>query len=94
MDDKYFCRQTVFIINQLAIIMYLLFLSINDIELPNNAVVQVGIITLWLFDAAYISYKNIRNNITLNKFSLLIIIVVWCFLRGGNTIQVYFGNCI
>lgn len=82
MKDKYFCRQALFIINQLAIIMYLIFLASNDIELPNNSLVQLGIMTLWLFDAAYISYKNIRNNVTLKKFSLLIIIVVWYFLLG------------
>lgn len=82
MKDKYFCRQALFIINQLAIIMYLIFLARDNVELPYNSFVQLGIITLWLFDAAYISYKNIRNNTTLNKFSLLIMIVVWCFLLG------------
>lgn len=82
MKDKYFCRQAFFIINQLAIIMYLVFLASNDIDLPYNLFVQLGIITLWLFEATYISYKNIRNNITLDRFSLLILIVVWSFLLG------------
>lgn len=82
MKDKYFRRQTLFIINQLAIIIYLIFLAGNDIQLPCNSFIQLGIITLWLFDAAYISYKNIRSDMTLNKLSLLLIIVVWCFLLG------------
>lgn len=79
MKDKYFCRQILFIINQLAIIMYFLFLVNSNIKLPYNAPIQLGITTVLLFDAYYVSYKNIRNNTTLNKFSFLLTMVAWYF---------------
>lgn len=82
MKDRYFCRQALFIINQLAVILYLVFLASNDIALPHNIVVQLGITTIVLFDAYYVSYKNIRNNGTLDKFSALLAVVAWYFLLG------------
>lgn len=82
MKDRYFYRQTLFIINQLAVILYFLFLANNSVNLPYNTFLQLGINTLLLFDSYYVSYKNIRNNVTLDKFSLLLIIVTWYFLLG------------
>lgn len=82
MKDRYFCRQALFIINQLAIIAYFVFLASSDMNLPYNTFVQVGFTTLLLFDAYYASYKNIRSNTTLSKFSLLLTIVTWYFLLG------------
>ena len=82
MIDRYFSRQALLILNQLAVIGYIFLLWRNDTQLPHNVFVQLGLITFILFDAYYVSYQNIRNNSTLDRFSLLLTIVTWYFLIG------------
>lgn len=80
MEDKYFFRQLLFILNQTVVIAYLCTMTVigNMIESDNK--VHFLLLSLLLWDAAYISYRNIKNNRILNHFSCLLLLLGWQFL--------------
>ena len=51
----------------------------NDF-IQQNSFVHFLLLSFLIFDAEYISYKNVKGNKTLNHFSLLLLLLGWQFL--------------
>ncbi len=86
---KSYERKLLFILlNQILVILYLCYqYTINNFAGTENLIPLI-IISLIIIDEAYISYKNIKGNITLSRFTNLLILVAWQFLfslDGSNT---------
>lgn len=67
-------------LNQLTVIIYLGFMVRNNYYIENNYLIHFLSLSLLFFDAAYISYKNVRNNKVLNYFFMLLLLLGWQFL--------------
>ena len=67
-------------LNQFAVIIYLGFIAYNGHYIESNYLVHFLSLSLLFFDAAYISYKNVKCNKVLNHFSLLLLLLGWQFL--------------
>lgn len=80
MKNAYLSRQIFFAFNQLAIICYLGFMAAQNDFIQQNSFVPFLLLSLLIFDAEYISYKNVKVNKTLNHFSLLLLLLGWQFL--------------
>ena len=80
MKNAYLSRQVFFAFNQLAIICYLGFMATQNDFIQQNSFVHFLLLSLLIFDAEYISYKNVKGNKTLNHFSLLLLLLGWQFL--------------
>lgn len=76
----YFSRQILIIINQIAVITYLSFMAARGIYIENADFFRFLLLTLLFFDAAYISYKNIKGTGVLNRFVFLLLLLGWQFL--------------
>ena len=76
----YLSKQILFIINQIAVIAFLGFMAAQEHYIENNQLAQFFLLSLIFFDAAYISYRNIKNSNVLNYFSLLLFLIGWQFL--------------
>lgn len=80
MKDTYLKRQILLLIHQLSVIAYLFAMHyFRAVILPEHYA-HLIIVSLFFTDAAYISYKNIQNNQTLNHFTFLLILSGWQFL--------------
>lgn len=83
MKHNYFSRQILLLIHQLSVIAYLFALHFcKTIILPEHYA-HLIIVSLFFTDAAYISYKNIQNNQTLNHFTFLLLLSGWQFLLSA-----------
>lgn len=80
MKDKYFLKQLFFIFNQIMIITYLCIMTVTGNFIKSSNKVHILLLSLLLWDAAYISYRNIKNNYTLKHFSYLLLLLGWQFL--------------
>ena len=78
--STYFSRQIICVLNQFAVIIYLGFTAYNGHYIESNYLVHFLSLSLLFFDAAYISYKNVKCNKVLNHFSLLLLLLGWQFL--------------
>ena len=78
--STYFSRQIICVLNQFAVIIYLGFIAYNGHYIESNYLVHFLSLSLLFFDAAYISYKNVKCNKVLNHFSLLLLLLGWQFL--------------
>ena len=78
--NTYFSRQIFCALNQFAVIIYLGFIAYNGHYIESNYLVHFLSLSLLFFDAAYISYKNVKCNKVLNHFSLLLLLLGWQFL--------------
>lgn len=80
MTGRYFQKQLSFVLNHIAIIAYLCITAFYGNPIENSSCVHLCLISLLFCDAAYISYKNIKNNSILNHFSCLLLLLAWHFL--------------
>ena len=80
MKNTYFSRQIFFVFNQFAIICYLGYMAVQNDYIGQNFLIHFLLLSLLIFDAEYISYKNVKNNKTLNHFALLLLLLGWQFL--------------
>ena len=80
MKNAYLSRQVFFAFNQFAIICYLGFMAAQNDFIQQNSFVHFLLLSFLIFDAEYISYKNVKGNKTLNHFSLLLLLLGWQFL--------------
>ena len=78
--STYFSRQIICVLNQFAVIIYLSYMVYNGHYIESNYLVHFLSLSLLFFDAAYISYKNVKCNKVLNHFSLLLLLLGWQFL--------------
>lgn len=78
--NTYFSRQIFCALNQFAVIIYLSYMAYNGHYIESNYLVHFLSLSLLFFDAAYISYKNVKCNKVLNHFSLLLLLLGWQFL--------------
>jgi two-component system secretion system sensor histidine kinase SalK len=76
----YFSRQVAIFINQAMVILYLIFMKLTGHSISADNILHIAIISLLFFDAAYISYKNIKNNETLTNFLFLLLLSAWQFI--------------
>lgn len=87
MKKSYERKQLFILLNQILVILYLCYqYTMNNFAGMENLIPLI-IISLIIIDAAYISYKNIKRNITLSRFTNLLILVAWQFLFSldGNS---------
>lgn len=80
MKDKYFFRQLLFILNQAVVTLYLCTMAVTGNIIESDSKIHFFLLSLLLWDAAYISYRNIKNNRILNHFSYLLLLLGWQFL--------------
>ncbi len=85
MKTNYFLRQIFLIMNQCFVILFSVVVFKAEFSLDINASIQLYFITLFLFDAYYISYTNVKNSKTISYLSLLLICVSWQFLLEITT---------
>lgn len=74
---NYFQRQFLMLLNQGSIVLYILLMHQLGHVITEDNVFHIIMVTLLFLDAAYISYKNINNNRTLNLFSALLLVNGW-----------------
>lgn len=80
MKKSYEKKQIFILLNQILVILYLCYqYKINTIA-GMEKLIPLIIISLILIDGAYISYKNIKGNVTLSRFTYLLFLVAWQFL--------------
>ncbi|KGR78927.1 ATP-binding protein [Ureibacillus sinduriensis] len=80
MKKSYEKKQLYILLNQILVIMFLCYQYTTDSFAGTETLIPLIIISLIIIDAAYISYKNIKGNITLSRFTNLLILVAWQFL--------------
>ena len=73
----YFQRQFLMLLNQGSIVLYIFLMYQLGHVMTEDNVFHMIMVTLLFLDAAYISYKNINNNRTLNLFCALLLINGW-----------------
>ncbi len=83
MKHNYFSRQILPLIHQLSVIAYLFALHFCKTVILPEHYAHLIIVSLFFTDAAYISYKNIQNNQTLNHFTFLLLLSGWQFLLSA-----------
>lgn len=80
MKKSYEKKQIFILLNQILVIWYLCYqYTISNIAGSEN-IIPLIIISLIIIDGVYISYKNIKGNITLSRFTHLLFLVAWQFL--------------
>lgn len=80
MQKSYISRQLLVIFHQLFSIVYICIMAVSGYYTgPENAV-PFCLLTFLFADAAYISYKNIKNNSISNHFTWLLFLLGWQFL--------------
>lgn len=62
------------------VIVFLLIMHISGSTLSSDNLFHMIVLTLLLLDAAYISSKNIKGNVTLTNFELLLMLTGWQLL--------------
>ena len=60
--NTYFSRQIFCALNQFAVIIYLSYMAYNGHYIESNYLVHFLSLSLLFFDAAYISYKNVKGS--------------------------------
>lgn len=80
MKDKYFFGELFLILNQIVVIAYICVMSSTGNFIGNDNIVQFILLSLLLWDAAYISYRNVNGNYILSHFSYLLLLLGWQFL--------------
>ena len=61
MKNAYLSRQVFFAFNQFAIICYLGFMAAQNDFIQQNSFVHFLLLSFLIFDAEYISYKNVKG---------------------------------
>ncbi|HHW37548.1 MAG TPA: ATP-binding protein [Bacillales bacterium] len=93
MKKSYEKKQILILLNQLLVILYLCYEYTQNSIAGTEKLIPLIIISLIIIDGAYISYKNIKGNIFLSRFTNLLFLVSWQFLisldesRAFNTLS-------
>ena len=82
MKDPYFSRQLFMIGNHILLIVYLCIMWGCGLSVGTENTMHVFLLSLLFFDAAYISYKNIKNSPVLNHFAYLQVLLGWQFVMS------------
>lgn len=80
MKRSYALRQALLFANQALVIACFCAMQTFGDPITNAKGVHLFLITLAFCDAAYISYKNMQNNSSLQHFSYLLLLSGWTFL--------------
>lgn len=80
MKDQYFFRGILLIGNQAFVISYLCIMAVTGNLIGVEHLIQFLLLSLLFFDAAYISYRNVKGNPVLSHFSYLLLLLGWQFL--------------
>lgn len=80
MKTFYEKKQFFILLNQILVILYLCYQYTKNNFAGTENLIPFIIISLIIIDVAYISYKNIKGNSTLSRFTNLLILVAWQFL--------------
>lgn len=80
MKDRYFLRESLLIVNQIAVIAYLCVMASIGNLIGDDNLIQFLLLSMLLADAAYISYRNVKGNNVLSQFSYLLLLLGWQFL--------------
>lgn len=80
MKDQYIFKEILLIGNQLLVISYMCIMAITGNLIGLEHLAQFLLLSLLFFDAAYISYRNIKGNQVLSHFSYLLLLLGWQFL--------------
>lgn len=80
MKESYFFRESLLIVNQFFVIIYLFVMAVTGNLIGAENLVKFLLISLIFCDAAYISYRNVKGNHILTKFSYLFLLLGWQFL--------------
>lgn len=80
MKKSYEKKQIFILLNQILVIFYFCYqYTVNNIA-GTEKLIPLIIVSLIIVDGAYISFKNIKGNITLSRFTNLLFLVAWQFL--------------
>lgn len=82
MKDPYFSRQLFMIGNHILLIVYLCIMWGCRLSVGTENTMHIFLLSLLFFDAAYISYKNIKNSPVLNHFAYLQVLLGWQFVMS------------
>ena len=80
MKDQYLFRETLLIGNQLLVISYLCIMAAAGNVMGWEHFAGLLLLSLLFFDAAYISYRNVKGNQVLSHFSYLLTLLGWQLL--------------
>lgn len=84
MKRYYEQKQILILINQLCMIIFLCYEYLQNNIVGTAKLLPLTLITIMVISGAYIGFENIKENITLWKFSNLIFLVSWQFLLTLN----------
>lgn len=79
MKRKYMERQSLMILNQLLLIVFLCIMEAIEATIPAEKNVHIVLLTLIFWDGYYISEKNIKGNPVLSQFTILLLLFGWHF---------------
>lgn len=79
MKISYYIRQILIFLNQALLLLFLSYAYLAQ-YIDISSTFHLTLISLMFFDAAYISYKNVKCNETLNAFTRLLMLSAWGFL--------------
>lgn len=90
MKKSYENKQFFILLNQILIVFYLCYqYTINNIA-STEELIPLIIISFIIIEGAYISYKNIKGNITLTRFANLLFLVAWQFLFSLDGSKIFY----
>lgn len=90
MKKSYEKKQLFILLNQILVILYLCYEYTNNSMVGTEKLIPLIIIFLMIVDGAYISYKNIKGNITLSRFTNLLFLVAWQYLLSLDESRTFF----
>ncbi|WP_338751383.1 sensor histidine kinase [Bacillus sp. FJAT-52991] len=89
MRKSYEQKQVYILMNQFFIVVFLCYAYMQNNIAGTENLVSLLIVSLIIIDGAYIGYVNIKDHITLSKFSNLLLLVSWQFLLSLNENQFF-----
>lgn len=79
MKRKYMVRQSLMILNQLLLIVFLCVMNTIGAAIPAENIVHIVLLTFLFWDGYYISGKNVKGNPVLSQFAILLVLFGWHF---------------
>ena len=79
MKRKYMVRQSLMILNQLLLIVFLCVMNTIGADIPAENIVHIVLLTFLFWDGYYISGKNVKGNPVLSQFAILLVLFGWHF---------------
>lgn len=91
MKKAYEKRQLFILINQLLVILFMCHEYVQHSMVGTEKLILLIVISLIIFDSAYICYVNLKGNITLSRFTNLLILVSWQFLLSFSESSIFYA---